>query len=68
MSIQVRYSDDGGHNYSQLRDLEPAGTGGFMQPLIVRRLGMTRHRVWEIKDSSDTAQDVLAASIIVESE
>jgi hypothetical protein len=29
---------------------------------------MARHRIWEIMDTSNAAQDVLAASIIVDSE
>ena len=65
-TIQLRYSDDGGENLSNWRNLPSGETGGFLQPLIVRRLGMTRHRIWEVMDTSDTAQDVLAASIILE--
>lgn len=64
--IQLRYSNDGGENYSNWRNLPANDTGGFLQPLIARRLGMTRHRIWEFMDTSDTAQDVLAASIIIE--
>lgn len=66
--IQVRYSDDGGENWSQWRDIPSGATGGFLQLLIARRLGRTRHRIWEIRDTSQAPQDVLAASIIVESE
>ena len=64
--FQLRYSNDGGENYSNWRDMPASATGGFLQPLIARRLGMTRHRIWEFMDTSDTAQDVLAASIILE--
>lgn len=66
--FQLRYSSDGGYNYSDWRNLAESSTGGFMAELVARRLGMARHRVWEIMDTSDAAQDVLAASIIVESE
>ena len=66
--FQLRYSNDGGYNYSDWRNLAESSTGGFMAELVARRLGMARHRVWEIMDTSDAAQDVLAASIIVESE
>lgn len=65
-TIQLRYSNDGGENHSDWRDLQSGDTGGFLQTLIVRRTGMTRHRIWEFMDTSDTAQDVLAASIIIE--
>lgn len=65
--FQLRYTNDGA-NYSDWRNLESGDTGGFEQPLEARRLGMARHRIWEIMDTSPSAQDVLAASIIVESE
>ena len=64
--IQVRYSDDGGENYSNWRNFPTIATGNFLPPLVVRRLGMTRHRIWEFMDTSDTAHDVLGASIIIE--
>lgn len=66
--FQLRYANDGAENWSNWRDLDSGDTGAFLQTLVARRLGMARHRVWEIMDTSDTAQDVLAASIIVESE
>lgn len=65
-TIQLRYSDDGGENYSDWRNMPAGSTGGFLQQLIVRRVGMTKHRILEVMDTSDTAQDVLAASIIIE--
>lgn len=64
--IQVRYSDDGAKNYSNWRNLPTGETGDHLATLVTRRLGMTRHRVWEFMDTSDTAQDVIAASIIAE--
>lgn len=67
-TIQLRYSDDGGRNWSNWRNLEAGDTGDFLQPLVARRLGMTRQRIWEFMDTSPAAQDVLAASIIVDSE
>ena len=64
--IQLRYSNDGGENYSSWRDLPAGATGGFLSRLIARRLGQCRHRIWEFRDTSDVAQDVLAAQMIVE--
>ena len=64
--IQVRYSDDGANNWSNWRNLSAGNTGSFIHPLEIWRLGMTRHRVWEFMDTSDTAQDVLSASIIAQ--
>lgn len=66
--IQVRYSDDGGENWSNWRDVEAGDTGDFLKPVVIRRLGMTRQRVWEFMDTSATPRDLMAASIILESE
>ena len=64
--FQVRYSNDGGENYSAWRDFAPPATGRFGQQFVARRLGQCRHRIWEFRDTSDVAQDVLAAQMIVE--
>lgn len=66
-TIEIRYSNDGGHNWSGWRELAAGDTGDFITPLIARRLGMARHRIWEIRDTSDTPQDIIAASLMVES-
>ena len=66
--IQLRYAKDGAENFGAWRDLAAGDTGSFQQPLVARRLGMSRHLVLEIMDTSDTAQDVLGASIDAESE
>lgn len=64
--FQLRYANDGAENYSNYRDAEAPRTGWFLQPLVWRRLGMARHRVWEVMDTSNRPQDVLAAEIIAQ--
>lgn len=66
--IQFRYSKDGGENWSNWRDLASGDTGSFQHPLIVRRLGRAEHFVVQYRDTSDTAQDVLSASIDIQPE
>jgi hypothetical protein len=68
MSIDVRYSDDGGHNNSNWRELDTGDTGDFIRALVTRRLGMTRHRIWEFRDASGTCADILAVSLMAEGE
>ena len=65
--IELRYSGDG-NNWSNWKERESGETGAFMTPLVWRRLGRARHRIWELRDTSDVAQDILAASLYVESE
>jgi hypothetical protein len=62
--IQLRYASDGAENWTAWRNLDAGETGDFLKPMVARRLGMARHRVWEISDTSDTPHDILAASII----
>lgn len=64
--FQLRYANDGSENWSNWRDFEAPTTGRFLQPLVWRRLGMARHRVWEVMDTSNRPQDVLAAEIIAQ--
>lgn len=64
--FQLRYANDGAENWSNWRDFEAPATGRFLQPLVARRLGMARHRVWEVMDTSNRPQDVLAAEIIAQ--
>ena len=66
--ISLRYSNDGGENYSNWRQLDAGQTGNFLTEMVTRRLGFCRHRVWEICDTSPFAGDVLGMAIQMESE
>lgn len=66
--LLLRYSNDGGHNYTDPRFLDMGDTGDFQKPVIARRLGMTRHRIWEVSYDGDRRCDLLAASVQVEGE
>jgi hypothetical protein len=62
--VQLRYSNDGGNNYSMWQERETGETGAFLSELIWRRLGMTKHRIWEYRDTSNVAADILGAEIM----
>ena len=64
--MQLRYSDDGGENYKDWRNLESGGTGHFLKEMVARRLGMTRHRIWEFQDTSPVAHAILSVEIEAE--
>lgn len=66
--FQLRYAKDGAENYSTWRGAEPPRTGWFLQPIIWRRIGMMRHGVYEVMDTSNRPQDIVAAEIIAASE
>lgn len=58
----LRYSDDGGHNWSKSRVLSLGRTGQFRRKVIARRLGRSAHRIWEVEVSSPGRRDLLAAA------
>lgn len=66
--MDVRYYDDGSNNPKNWREMDTGETGDFIKQLIIRRLGMARHRIWEFRDASATCADILAVSLMAESE
>ncbi|ALN79506.1 phage stabilization family protein [Lysobacter antibioticus] len=58
----IRYSDDGGHNWSGARVLSLGEAGGYLQTVVARRLGRFEQRVLEIEVSSPGLRDLIAAS------
>ena len=61
--IELRYANTG-NNYSNWQSREGGATGSFLKPLIWRRLGFAKEeRIWEFRDTSNVAAEVLAASI-----
>lgn len=58
----IRYSDDGGHNWSSARVLSIGGAGDYQRRVIARQFGRARHRVWEVEVSSPAKRDLIAAS------
>lgn len=66
--MDLRYSNDGGENWSNWRSFATSSTGNFRQKLVARRLGFAEERIWEQRDTGDRAIDLLSASLYVESE
>ena len=61
--IQLRYSNDGAENFGPWRDLPSGNTGQFLYPIVARRLGYARHRVWQVRNTGDKRQDILGVSL-----
>jgi hypothetical protein len=67
--IELRYSNDGGNNYGGWKLREGGDTGQFLKPLIWRRLGFFKEqRIYEFRDTSDVAAEVLGCFVDVEAE
>jgi len=60
--IDVRYSRDGGRNWSDWRSLDMGEVGSFTQPIEVRRLGRGRQWVFDFRITDPVRADILAAS------
>lgn len=58
----VRYSDDGGHNWSFPAQEDIGRAGEYRQTVEIWQLGMAEQRVWEVQVSSPGKRDLIAAS------
>lgn len=64
--VDVRYSKDGGENWSDWRRVDLGGTGDFMKRVVLRRLGRGRQWVFAYRITDNVRADCLAASIQTE--
>ena len=64
--IQVCYSDDGGRNWSNWREIPLGLTGEYRKRQRIRRLGSARQRVWELQCSEPLTVNVLGAVAALE--
>lgn len=66
--VRLRWSDDGGHNWSNAQDASMGNVGQTTQRVIFRRIGSTRRntgldRIFEISSDSLTQVALVGASI-----
>lgn len=61
--VSLRYSDDGGHNWSTWKTVSLGAVGQYAKRVKFTRLGSFRNRVFEIQVSSPAQRDLLRASI-----
>jgi hypothetical protein len=61
--FQLRFSDDGGHTWSNWRTAGMGLTGDYRKRVIFRRLGKSRNRVYEVVFSDPVAVRIVDAYI-----
>ncbi len=61
--VMVRWSDDGGHVWSNERRATIGQVGDFEHRVVLRRLGVARDRVYEIKVTDPVAVRFISAFI-----
>lgn len=65
-SIDIRYSRDGGNNWSDWRKLDMGNVGDFVKRVQIRRLGRGRQWVFAFRITDPAKADILAASIMTQ--
>lgn len=60
--VLIRYSDDGGYNWSSWKERDLGEIGQYMKKVKVTRGGAFVHRTYQIAVSSRVKRDFLAAS------
>jgi hypothetical protein len=64
--MMVRWSDDGGHTWSNLRTVTMGRIGQYRARARLRRLGSGRDRVFEISISDPVKRVILGAAVDAE--
>lgn len=66
--LTLRYSDDGGYNFSNRRERDIGIDGEFRKRLRFQRLGMALERIYEIQCSSPRHCALISAVMIADTE
>jgi hypothetical protein len=64
--VDLRYSKDGGNNWSNWRTMSMGETGGFVKRLEFTRFGICRQMVFDMRITDPVRADLLDASINLE--
>lgn len=64
--VEMQYSDDGGHNWTNMRLGDLGDPGAYSKRVIFWRLGATRQRVWRVRISGPIKADLLAAEVMTQ--
>lgn len=68
MTVDFRYSKDGGHNWSSWRQCSMGSTGDFVKQIEMRRFGQGRQWVFDIRVTDPGKADLMGASTMVVAE
>lgn len=64
--LDLRYSKDGGYNWSDWRKIKMGKTGNFLKKLTISRLGIGREWMFEIRVTDDVKADIIALNAMIE--
>lgn len=64
--IDIRYSKDDGHNWSDWRKIDIGQTGDFRRQVTARSFGIGRDWVFDIRITDPVKCDIMSASFMPE--
>jgi hypothetical protein len=64
--IMIRWSDDGGHTWSNVHEIPIGKLGKYKTRALLRRLGRSRDRVYELTMSDPVRSNVIASYLVAE--
>lgn len=64
LTFGLRWSDDGGHTWSNLHVIEGAKLGQYKYRFWWRRLGQSRDRIFEVSDSNDAQSTIIDVLLV----
>jgi hypothetical protein len=64
--LDMRYSKDGGHNWSDWRQINMGSTGEFLKKLTISRLGIGREWMFEFRVTDRVKADIIALNAMIE--
>lgn len=67
-TIQLRYSRDGGRNWSEWRHLDMGEVGDFVKTIAARRLGRGKQWVFDLRVTDPVRADLISMSAQLEAE
>lgn len=65
--VRIRYSKDGGHTFTDWRQIPLGEEGDYMRRVVARRFGSGRHWVFDVSVTDPVPVNLIAASIQMES-
>lgn len=61
--VRMRYSDDGGHNFSDWEEASIGEVGQYARKAVWTRLGSSYQRIYQFSISSPRKRDILGAAV-----
>ncbi len=65
-TVDIRYSKDGGHNWSDWRQVSMGQTGEFMHRTLIRRMGQGYQWIFDVRVTDNVSANLIGVSAQIE--